>query len=80
MPRAVGLLLLTLLLEACSDVTITWPSSLAPGVITAGDDHYCALLENGSASCWGSNDEGEVGNGDSGTDVLLPSENTTLPS
>jgi alpha-tubulin suppressor-like RCC1 family protein len=31
--------------------------------ITAGDAHSCAILANGTASCWGNNDDGQVGNG-----------------
>ncbi|MFM8238446.1 MAG: hypothetical protein ACKOBG_11955 [Actinomycetota bacterium] len=31
--------------------------------ISAGDDHSCGLLANGSARCWGSNGYGPLGNG-----------------
>ena len=31
--------------------------------IAAGYGHTCALLDNGTASCWGLNDAGELGNG-----------------
>jgi alpha-tubulin suppressor-like RCC1 family protein len=31
--------------------------------ITAGWSHTCALLDDGTAKCWGDNDSGELGNG-----------------
>lgn len=40
--------------------------------ITAGDYHSCALHSDGSASCWGSNLLGELGNDGSGNFSLTP--------
>jgi alpha-tubulin suppressor-like RCC1 family protein len=39
------------------------PSGLSAGVvrIEAGDNHTCALLENGSVRCWGENTNGQLG-------------------
>jgi alpha-tubulin suppressor-like RCC1 family protein len=31
--------------------------------ISAGDSHTCALLANGTIACWGSNADGQIGNG-----------------
>jgi alpha-tubulin suppressor-like RCC1 family protein len=35
----------------------------APIAIAAGDFHTCALLPSGDVSCWGSNSQGELGDG-----------------
>jgi alpha-tubulin suppressor-like RCC1 family protein len=32
--------------------------------VTTGIDHSCALLDNGSVSCWGQNEYGQLGTGD----------------
>jgi alpha-tubulin suppressor-like RCC1 family protein len=37
--------------------------------ITAGEDHACALKTNGTVSCWGRGDRGELGNGQSLTSL-----------
>ena len=39
--------------------------------ISAGSEHTCAILDDGSVSCWGSNQFGQIGD-DSVTDRLLP--------
>ena len=48
-------------------------SSLGAGrtavVITSGSEHTCALLDNGSASCWGRNSNGQLGYGSSGANT-----------
>ena len=32
--------------------------------ISSGNEHTCAILDNGSLSCWGDNEHGQIGNGD----------------
>ena len=35
--------------------------------ITAGDSHTCAVLDNASLKCWGKNDSGQLGLGNTTT-------------
>jgi alpha-tubulin suppressor-like RCC1 family protein len=35
--------------------------------LALGDAHTCALLEEGQVRCWGGNDNGQLGRGDSAT-------------
>ena len=50
--------------------------------ITAGGDHTCALLTNGSVWCWGSNTDGELGNGTTGgaSNVPVKVSNLGMPN
>jgi alpha-tubulin suppressor-like RCC1 family protein len=49
---------------------VTMPTPVVlPGkasALTAGDDHTCALLENGHVACWGSDELGQLGDGQMG--------------
>ena len=53
-----------------SDATVTRSSSpikilgLSAVEIFAGRDHTCALIDNGTVNCWGSNSNGQLGTGD----------------
>ena len=38
--------------------------------IAAGYDHSCALLQTGTITCWGNNEDGQLGNGQSGEDTI----------
>ena len=40
--------------------------------IAAGHKHTCALLSTGGAKCWGSDSNGQLGDGDSNTDKNTP--------
>ncbi|WP_176736710.1 RCC1 domain-containing protein, partial [Oligoflexus tunisiensis] len=59
-------------------------SLLAPGErftqVTGGDDHTCGLTSIGKAYCWGGNDTGQLGDGNSGvaTDIPTSIDTSTL--
>jgi alpha-tubulin suppressor-like RCC1 family protein len=59
---------------------VEFPSGLAASAVTTGKTHACAILDNAQISCWGSNGDGEIGNGTSGTPVTAPSAALTLPA
>ena len=40
--------------------------------IRAGGSTSCALFEDGSLTCWGSNEDGQLGTGESGLSILSP--------
>src|SRR5262245_17308818 len=40
---------------------------IAPVSITAGESHTCVLLSDNSVWCWGSNVNGQLGNGSAGS-------------
>ena len=60
-------------------LTITHSGGISNAVsISAGYEHTCAALSNGSAMCWGSNNNGALGIGDAASNsqtysVLVPS-------
>ena len=45
--------------------------------ISAGDYHTCAILDDGSVSCWGYNDYGQLGDGTT-TDRNTPTQTSSL--
>jgi YD repeat-containing protein len=49
--------------------------------VSAGQDHACALLSDGTVRCWGQNDSGELGNGSSNNSsipVMVSGINTAV--
>ncbi|OGQ92201.1 MAG: hypothetical protein A2289_02595 [Deltaproteobacteria bacterium RIFOXYA12_FULL_58_15] len=49
-------------------------AGLSTGVVavTAGGDHNCAILDTDALKCWGYDDYGQLGNGDTNTDQSTP--------
>lgn len=64
--------------------TPVYVSSFGPGrtakAITAGARHTCALLDNGSVSCWGEGEDGQLGNGALQSTSSVPSPVLPFPS
>lgn len=53
-------------------VRISAPAGVTFTDVGAGEQHFCAVAGDGRAFCWGGNDDGQVGNGASGSDVRTP--------
>ena len=53
------------------DVTLTGVVGTA-NAVSAGGNHSCALLGDGSVQCWGANDRGQTGTGVAGASVVTP--------
>lgn len=47
--------------------------------IATTKNHTCALMEDGTITCWGDNSSGQLGNGRSGSNRDAESENTATP-
>jgi alpha-tubulin suppressor-like RCC1 family protein len=70
--------------DSATDLGVTTPvrthlpySSTNPVIdIEAGSSHACALTQNGTVYCWGSNGNGQVGNGTSTGPVTTPAQIT----
>jgi alpha-tubulin suppressor-like RCC1 family protein len=53
-------------------VTVNLPSGATATAIAVGGLHTCALLNDGTARCWGRNDYGQIGNGNTGFAITTP--------
>ncbi len=67
------------------DGLATVPLGRSATAIGTGGDHTCALLDNGSIKCWGSNVNGQLGTGDGqgygdGTQPMSALPNAVLPA
>jgi len=58
---------------------IALPEGRTATAVSAGDNHACAVLDNGDISCWGDNSSGQVGNGSTATEILAPTAAISLP-
>ena len=61
-----------LAVNSSTPIRVAPTSGLTFTSITAGRDHTCALTGNGTAYCWGSNEEGQLGIGTIGGSVDDP--------
>jgi YD repeat-containing protein len=57
---------------------VVLPGGATATAIAAGDSHTCALLNSGQVTCWGSDSNGQLGNGAAGS-VNAPPSPITLP-
>jgi hypothetical protein len=64
---------------ACSAYCVNGKTCNDPVDIAGGYDQNCAIMTDGSVYCWGSNLEGEVGDGTSGNNRLQPVKVINLP-
>ena len=59
--------------------TITTPSDRKVVKVEPGETHTCILLDDGGVMCWGRDNVGQLGNGDTSDTIHAPSSNVELP-
>lgn len=65
---------------AAMDPATMCPVPVPPAIdIVAGEEHSCALSENGDVRCWGQNDMGQVGLGRSAEMPIVPASGYLPP-
>jgi alpha-tubulin suppressor-like RCC1 family protein len=64
---------------ATSAPSLEFPAARTASAVTAGRSHACAILDNAQISCWGSNGDGEVGNGSTAAVITAPSATLAFP-
>jgi len=61
-------------------VPVSLPSGRTATSVSAGTLHTCAVLDNGSAYCWGRDSSGQLGNGIASTSIQSTPVAVSLPS
>jgi alpha-tubulin suppressor-like RCC1 family protein len=60
-------------LDAPSSTAIDLGAGRTAIAVSAGEDHTCAILDNGELKCWGRDNYGQLGDGGTDTDTNAPS-------
>ena len=64
--------------EEPSYLTTNWWYSNVPVALDSGDDHSCVILRDGNVSCWGANNQGQIGASPTQTPSTSPQYNNFI--